>query len=414
MSRKSFRLPLAALLFTAFTAMCSQNQSFALVKDATNHVLTMSPSTSAATNTSELRSALSLLNSRADKSTPWTLKLNPGKYVMSAQASANGLQNVVITSADPANPAKLVKMSGWNSASSGEYLLFITMAKNIAMKGLEFYGQTSFAANANPYWPDQGVYFGSSDTVKVDGNKFYNFGNSALRVSTWERDPVTGVHSSNTTVTNNLFNNIYQTSTTVQDNIHGATSNYLMQGNTFVNLRGSVKFASRTPGATGVRVINNIINGGDHFGLEINNYNNFEIRGNTISNIKGVAVNIYTGVIPGFPWGDNFTIASNTLKNVARGIRYSHEPGSDGYQSIPKNLVIDSNTLSGVTDTSTGAPAISEVNGKVSGVKVTGNKLSSITNKKYITVTQGSTSVSILNNIVDGAAYGPQSTTASK
>jgi len=411
MTRKAFRLPLAALFFSV---LLSQAPSHALVKDATNHVLTMSPSTSATTNTNELRSAMSFLASRPDKSTAWTLKLNPGKYSMSAQVSANGLQNVTITSADPAHPAQMVKMPGWDSATSAEYLLYMTMGKNVNLTNLEFYGQTSFSANANPYWPDQGIYFGSCDTVKVDHDKFYNFGNSALRVSTWERDPVTGVHSSNTTVTNNLFNNIYQTSTTVQDNIHGGSTHYLMQGNTFVNLRGSVKFASRTPGASDVHVINNTINGGDHFGLEINNYSNFEIRGNSISNIKSVAMNIYTGAIPGFPWGDNFTITGNTLKNVARGIRYSHEPGTDGVQNVPKNLVIDSNTLSGVTEASGGIPAISEINGMVSGIKVTNNKLSSITNKKYISVTQGSTSVSILNNTVDGAAYGPQSTTASK
>lgn len=411
MIRKAFRLPLAALFFSV---LLIQNPSFAFTKDATNHVLTMSPSTNASQNTTELRSAVSFLASRPDQSTPWTLKLNPGKYLMSQQVSLPTLQNVTITSADPNNPAQLVKMPGWDSATSAEYLLYFTMGKNLNLTNLEFYGQTDFAKSSDGVWPDQGVYFGSCNTIKVDHDKFYNFGNSALRVATWERDPVTGVHSSNSTVTNNLFNNIYQTSTTVQDNVHGGTSNYLMQGNTFVNLRGSVKFASRTPGATGVQVIGNTINGGSHFGLEINNYDNFTIQNNTISNIASVGIDVYTGAIPGFPWGDNFTISGNKLQNVGRGIRYSHEPGTDGVQNVPKNLVIDSNTLAGVTETAGGVPAISEINGVVNGIKVTNNKLSSITNKSYISVMQGSTAVSILNNMVNGAAYGPQSTTASK
>jgi len=411
MIRNFFRLPLVALFFSLFLI---QNPSFAFEKDATNHVITMSPGVDAAHTTADMRSAMSFLVSRPDKTTPWTLKLNPGKYVMSAEVRALNLQNTTITSADLSNPAKMIKMPGWDSATSAEYLLEVLMSKNINLTGIEFYGQTSFATNANPYWPDQGVYFGSCDTVKVDRNKFYNFGNAALRVATWEHDPVVGVHSFNTTVTNNLFNNIYQTSTTVQDNIHGATAHYVMENNTFLNLRGSVKFASRTPGATDVHVLNNTINGGDHFGLEINNFSNFEIRGNTITNIKSVAVDIYTAVIPGFPWGDNFTIAGNTLKNVVRGIRFSHEPGTDGIQNVPTNLVLDSNVLSNVTETTSGVPAMAEINGIVNGVKVTGNKFYAITNKKYISITQGSTSVSILNNSVDGVAYGPQSTTASK
>jgi hypothetical protein len=412
MLRKTFRPSLFALLFTL---LVGHNASFAYQKDAATHTLTVSPSTNAAQNTNELRGALSFLVSRPDKTTPWRLLLNPGKYVMSAQVIAQGLQNTTIASANPASPAKLVKMPGWNSATSAEYLLNFRMGKNINLSGIEFYGQTSFATNVNPYWPDQGVYFGSCDTVKIDKNKFYNFGNSALRVATWERDPVVGVHSFNTTVTNNLFNNIYQTSTTVQDNIHGASAHYTMANNNFVNVRGSIKFASRTPGATDVHFINNVINGGDHFGLEINNYQNFEIRGNTIANIKGVAMDIYTAAgIPGFKWGDNFTIADNTIKTSRRAIRFSHEAAIDGFQNIPTNMVISNNTMSGITEPNTGVPALMEERGKVSGLQVTGNKFYSVASKKYISVTQGSTGVSILNNAVDGVAYGPQSTTASR
>jgi len=54
------------------------------------------------------------------------------------------------------------------------------------------------------------------------------------------------------------------------------------------------------------------------------------------------------------------------------------------------------------------------INGKVNGVKITNNKLSAIASKTYIVVSQGSTNVSILSNLVDGMAYGPQQTLVSK
>ena len=405
--RKLFNWPVMGL---ASVLVLQASAAMAYETDNVNHILTLTPNVDINKTTTDMRNALGFLVKRPDKTTPWTLKLNPGQYVLSGQVTTNGLQNTVITSADLSQPAKLIKKPGWDSASSAEYLLFNTLCQNVQLIGLEFYGQTSFATNADSYWPDQGVYFGSCNVVKVDSNKFFNFGNAALRVATWERDPVAGVDSFKTLVNNNLFNNIYQTSTTVQDNIHGGTNASTWANNTFLNLRGSVKFASRTPGAGNIEFFNNVINGGDHFGLEINNYSNFNLRGNSISNIKSVAMNIYTGSIPGFPWGDNFTISGNTIDTVGRGIRFSHEPGSDGFQYVPQNLIIDSNTLNNVTD-SPNIPAIMVINGNVNGVSITKNKLSNIANKKYISVSTGSTNVSILDNAVDGAAFGIQSST---
>jgi hypothetical protein len=412
MSRKSFRLSM--LFFLSFLLFQSPN-TFAYQLDKTNRVISVSPSATPAATTSDLRSAFSYLVNRADKTNLWTMKFAPGNYTLSAQVASSGLQNTIITSSDLSKPAKLIKVAGWNSSTSAEYLLYFRMCKQVQMIGMEFYGQTNFATNANPYWPDQGVYFGSCNVVKVDRNKFFNFGNAALRVVTDSRDPVPGVNSFKTMVSNNTFNNIYQTATTSTDNIHGGTALSTWVNNTFVNLRGSIKFASRTAGARTIEFINNVVNGGNHFGLEINNYTDFTLRGNTIQNIKEVAINIYTANVPNlFAWGDNFTIANNNIRNVGRGIRYSHDPYSSGYQNVPKNLIIDGNTLSEVRDPLNYVPAIWVTGGVVDGVKVTNNKLYSIANKKYIGVIQGSKNVSILNNMVDGVAYGTQSTTASR
>jgi hypothetical protein len=281
------------------------------------------------------------------------------------------------------------------------------MSKNVKVRGFEFYGHTSFQDSINPVWSDQGIYFGSCNNITVDNNKFYNFGNCALRVTTSEADPVKGVNSFNTRVTNNTFNNIYQIATTSNDMVHGATASYTLSSNTFVNLRGSVKFASRTEGAQDIHVLNNTINGGDHFGLEIDNYNNFEIRGNTIENIKSVAINIYTAgdkttIAKGFPWGNNFTIADNIIKSCGRGIRFSHEPFYDGYQYVPHTLVVDNNNLSTLKEPNKDVAAIQIIRGKIDGVNLTKNTMASIASKKYISLEQGCTNVSEAGNIADG------------
>ncbi len=375
-------------------------QAFAFSQDNANRIITVSPTGS--DSTAEVRNALTTLQNRSDKASKWTLKFNPGTYQLAVQIVTDKLENVDFVS-DPNNPAIIRKTSGWNTAN-GEFLMFNKFSKNISIRGFQFYGQTNFASNANPVWPDQGVYFGSSNGLVVDNNKFYNFGNAAFRVATYEKDPVAGVNSFNTKVTNNVFNNVYQISTTSNDMIHGATAYYLLQNNQFVNIRGSIKFASRTAGAKDVKILNNTVNGGDHYAFEIDNYDNFEIRDNKIQNIKSVAINVYTNARApkGFPWGDNFTIANNTIQSVGRGIRFSPDPYTDGYKPVPNNLVIDNNTISGMTES---APAIGVINGTVKGVKITNNKLSAISSKNYISVTPTSTNVVLSGNLVDGLAW---------
>jgi hypothetical protein len=387
--------------------------------DKTNHVVSVSPSSTQAATTTDLRNAFTYLVNRPDKTTTWTMKFAPGQYTLTAEVLATGLQNTVVTSADLAHPAQLIKMQGWNSATSGEYLLYFRMGDHVQLIGMEFYGQTDFANGPTPYWPDQGVYFGSCNVVLVDSNKFFNFGDAALRVVTDAHDPVPGVHSFKTMVSNNIFNNIYQTATTATDTIHGGTAQSTWYRNTFVNLRGSIKFASRTPGAQTIEFFSNLVNGGDHYGLEVDNYNDFKIQNNTFQNLKEYAMTIYTNgsgdlMKSGFPWGDDFNISNNIIQNVGYGIRYAHNPFWDGTQNIPKNLVISNNTISGVANTASYVPVITVTGGAVNGVQINNNKLSGIKTKNYINVQSGSTNVSVLNNTVDGVAYGDQSTTASK
>lgn len=407
MSYKTLKLMLPLLLASCF--LPAQPAS-AYLLDKTNHVVTISPGTDNATTTADIRNALTYLAGRSDKSTRWTAKFKPGKYYLTVQLVTSNLENVDFVS-DPANPAMIIKAPTWSS-SNGEFMLFNRFSKNVSMKGFSFYGKTDYATSKDPVWPDQGIYFGSSNGVTIDNNKFNNFGNAALRVATYEKDPVAGVNSFNTKVINNTFNNIFQISTTSNDMIHGATANYVLENNKFYNLRGSVKFASRTAGAKNVKLVGNTINGGDHYGFEIDNYDDFEISGNTIQNVKEVAINIYTNARApkGFPWGDNFTIARNVIETCGRGIRFSPDPYSDGYKPLPHNLVIDANTLTNITNPTTSLPAISITNGIVDGIKILNNKMNKIASKNYIGISSGSTNITKLGNYVDGVAYGPQPT----
>ncbi|WP_373531714.1 hypothetical protein [Vampirovibrio sp.] len=411
MFRNPIRLTLACLL--SVVALQSSD-AFAYQLDAKSRTLSVTPGTSASATTTDLKNAFNYLVNRSDKTSLWTLKLAPGNYYVLSQIPVRNLQNTALLS-DMSQPAKLIKDKSFTSASGGEYLLNFQFSKNISITGMQFYGQTDFAKSLAPVWPDQGVYFGSCNTVNVKNNAFYNFGNGALRVTTTERDPVIGVNSFNTVVANNLFNNVYQVTTTPNDDVHGGSANFTLQSNVFYNLRGSIKFASRTAGAKNVKILSNKINGGDHYGLEVNNYDDMEIRGNTIQNMKEFAINIYNNprATSTFNWGNNFVIADNNISNVGRGIRFSTEPYANGTQVLPRNVSFINNTMNGVKDTS-GLAAISQINGKVNGLTITGNKLSNIANKKYINYSTASTSVKYYNNLVNGVAFGPQQSTASK
>lgn len=358
--------------------------------------------------TADIRNAANWLVNRADKNVRYTVKFAPGKYSVTLPLYApRGMENVDFVS-DPANPAILMKAPNY---SGSDFFWNIRFCKNISVSGFEFYGLTTFKNNADPVWGDQGLMFGSCNGVKVDRNKFYNYGNAALRVTTSEGDPVRGVNSFNTTVTNNIFNNIYQISTTSNDEIHGATANYLFQNNQVLNLRGSVKFASRTAGAKNVKVLNNTINGGDWFGLEIDNFSDFLIENNVIQNLKSVAINIYTNprAPKGFAWGDNITIKGNTIKNCGRGIRFSADPFQDGFKYSPKNFVLENNILTNITDPTKSIAAIMVTNsGGINGMKVTYNKLNNIANKNYFYTSPSTTNVMLLGNMIDGKPVGPQ------
>lgn len=351
----------------------------------------------------QVNQALTYLLKRPDQTALWTVQFDPGNYDLTQTFYADRLQNVALVS-DINKPARLVKPPGYPC----EYILVSRFSKNLTIKGFEFYGLTkvykesNYSADlTNPVWKDQGIYLGSTNGVTVNMNRFYNFGNGALRISTAETDPVPGVNSNNSQVTQNYFNNVFQVTTTSNDTIHGGSANYLFQGNVFDNLRGSLKFASRTPGASNVYVRYNNIRSSSMDGMEIVGYTNMEISSNQFHNIARNTVNCYSNgrSVRGFSWGDNMVFKNNVVDNVAAGFRFSADPFGDGYQPAPYNVQVSGNTISNITG---GNPAVILSNGTFPHLSVKDNKFSRIASKKYIMVQKPLTDMSITNNIAEG------------
>jgi hypothetical protein len=216
---------------------------------------------------------------------------------------------------------------------------------------------------------------------------------------------VKGVDSFNATVTNNFFQNIYQVTTTSNTYDHGGTANYLFQNNNIVHLKGSIKFASRTAGATNVVIRSNTISDSALDGYEISSYVNVQMTYNNIMNIARNAVNCYTNdrvTLGGFNWGDNFLFQGNVIDTAGTGLRISPNPYSDGFKPVPRNVRIISNTFRNISGT---PAAVTVSNGIVSGMVIARNKLNNIASKRYFNIAGGSQGVSITDNMVDNKAY---------
>lgn len=390
--------PCASTLSSAVAASATQ----AYTIDAQARTITMVPTSDAAT---QINNVLAYLNKRADQNNLWTVKFSPGRYLLDRSLRMDNLQNVALVS-DRGNPAILRKDPG---TFKNEYLFYTRFSKNVTVSGFDIYGlmiefkPELYATSTNPIWHDQGLYFGSSNGVTVNENRFFNFGNAALRITTTESDPVRGVNSFNSTVLRNYFRNVYQVTTTSNDTVHGGSSNYYFMGNTFDELRGSLKFASRTPGATDVRVHFNTIRSSSTDGLEIVGYNNLEVYKNKFQNIARHAINCYSNgrSTAGFQWGDNLRFISNEIDSANWGLRFSADSFGDGFAPTPSQVTIQSNLFQNITGPTA---AISLTNGLFKAPAILDNKLLNIASKRYIS-TGNSLNPTLKGNLAENKLF---------
>lgn len=253
----------------------------------------------------------------------------------------------------------------------GEYLLITRSSHQLAFRNLVFRGGTKDRKRYQ--WGESGLYVGSSDGLLIENCRFYDFGDAAIRVTStkagWQ-----GVASKNTIVRNNYFDNVTQITTTSNLNGVGGTRGYLLENNEFYNLKGSVKFASRTAGAGDIIVRENRIYGvpdiATSIGIEIVSNVNVIVQHNQISNSGSFAMNIYSNPTrdsEGADWG-NLLIQENSIHGCQRGIRISAQPYSNGYVPHVGDISILDNRFNIL-----GGKAIQISNGKTERVIMRGN-----------------------------------------
>jgi hypothetical protein len=289
-----------------------------------------------------------------------------GTYRFAQSVREDGLDNVRFEGAagtvwQKANPFR------------GEYLFMTRLSNGVAFNNLVFKGNTT---NRHAYrWGESGIYLGSSNGIVIERNRFYDFGDAAIRVTSSNK-MARGVSSSNSVVKDNYFENVTQITTTSNQNGYGGSIGYLLENNEFRNLKGSVKFATRMPGAAQIIVLNNRISGvpalSTSVGIEVVGYSNVFIEDNEISDCGGFAMNIYSNPgrnIRGFDWG-NYLIRGNRVESCAKGIRVSVQPFADGYRPRVKDIRIVENSL----HIKTGKP-IQVVNGQAELVTVQRNRM---------------------------------------
>lgn len=235
----------------------------------------------------------------------------------------------------------------------GEYLLLTRLSNGVEFKGLEFHGLTR--DRHNYHWGESGIYIGTSNGSLIQQNRFLDFGDAAIRITSSSIGRQ-GVTSSNSIVRNNYFDNVTQITTTSNKNGYGGSMGAWVDHNEFHNLKGSVKFATRMPGAEQIIITNNSIEGvptiPTSVGIEVVAYSNVFIENNQIKDTGGFAMNIYSNPmmgVRGFDWG-NYLIRGNQIENCLRGIRISAQPFGDNYKPKVSDINIVKNTIHVKTD----------------------------------------------------------------
>ncbi|WFB35168.1 glycosyl hydrolase family 28-related protein [Kiritimatiellota bacterium B12222] len=249
-----------------------------------------------------------------------TLSFPTGTFDVSTTILRDSLDDVTISGQ---NGTIIKKMSGF----SGEYLFYTRFSTDVRVSNIEFQGLYPSGIG----WGKQGLYFGSTIGTIVEFCTFKYFGDAALRITTSSAD-VAGVHSFDAIVADNHFYKCTQVTTTQSSNDHGGTDGLLVEGNLFEEMRGSLKFATRQPGAQNVGIYDNhFLNGIGTQAITVNYYSDLEIRGNLFENqVNGTAVSLYPNTSAPAPieWG-NISIIDNDVYNCDKGIYFvgSHASG---------------------------------------------------------------------------------------
>jgi len=231
---------------------------------------------------------------------------------------------------------------------------------NQATKTITFANSNALSVNLNgaactSIGGDDGLDVESVQNALIEHCFFRHCGDSAIRICSnpgyfqgkTESLPDAGVSTSQIVLRDCDIFNCYQTSTTASNQyMVGGARDVVFENNKFSYLRGSVKFASRTAGATNIHLIGNIITSSDNHGFEIDSTSDLFIERNTIMNVfnQGIFMQPNNGTVNVFtlPLGS----ANNTTPVLATTTAGSANITVTSNTSIRAGMIIQ---IAGVT-----------------------------------------------------------------
>ena len=236
-----------------------------------------------------------------------------------------------------------------------QYMLAFIGSGDVTVEGLSFEGRTMDTEAVA--WGEEGLYFGSCTGSTVKNCRFANFGDSAVRITS--SLTVGTTDSFDGKILDCYFNNVTQITTTQgMAGAYGGTSEMLIQGNVFDNLKASIKVAGRAP-TSGATITGNHVRSSRRDGIQVESVSDAVIADNTLENIArvGVLLNVNDSTpadAAGFPW-DRVSVDGNRFLNCASGVQVYLKPYLDGSQFDMEGLEITGNTFDGITDMNTDA-----------------------------------------------------------
>lgn len=349
-------------------------------------------------DTSAFQSMLSALTSSATR-----IFIPDGNYLISSQLSLSHKDGMLFEGSKNAVIQK--------STVFTNYAIFnFTYCSNIIFRTLTFKGNTQ--DKVNPNWGDDGLRLFSTDHVIIENCCFKDFGDGAFRIATASDDADTS-DSNYYTIVKNTFDNCQQTSTTAP---LGGGQSIIFQNNMVIGLKGSIKFASRKPGAKELLIKDNIINGSLSNAFEIVGYSDVTADGNIIKDCATYAFNIYSNSsaawVTAWDYG-SLKITNNNVENCAYGIRVNNWYAQDNTMGNLSNVDISYNVLRNITNTDITSGIVLQLTGaNITNVRIEGNLITNCTVYKGIAIELAPLNsrgfvcknISVVNNNLAGCA----------
>lgn len=304
---------------------------------------------------------------------------------------------------------------------TGTSLFNISNTHGVIWRGGRLEGLTP-DLNATINQGDDGLRFNSTRLLLVEGVNFFYFGDAFLRIATSTGDPVgatnshplDGVGQTGVDVRQNYAYACHQLSSTTNDFLHGGGSEIRIDGNTFENIRGSIKLANRVPGSQNIFLTDNTIKSSLDKGFEIDSLQNVTIDRNVISNVGNFGIFITPNNGPaaspsgdgsgvtGFPF-NNYKIRNNFFVNCGyntncAAIRFAMDLYQDGFVWDYSNVEICGNQFLAMANTS--CFGIIVVSGSFRNFKIKDNIFDGFNGSKAINLLiRGSTVSGFINNV---------------